>query len=538
MNSIIRNIFYTFYFFWSIGAFSQSSEGFSEIIFGDIQRNSTPLESLSLSKSGDLLAVEFKSPFLGIFTKNRIKYTFSVVENLSLIPSKPTMFKGNGKKTGLINYTYLGNSILGLSFRSTFSSLNPSFFYHNINPRYKEKSNHGIPLYSFNLLYRNTDLSRISMVSSNSREFAAIFYAPLTKKGEFTHLKYVVFQDDFSPPLERDIIYPYASQEYEALDFYIINKEKQLFISGIYPDLMNISNRNWGGTPPYFERIEINRIENGKVTVEQLEAPGVFFINMRINDDTSNISITGFYSSVDKGRVEGSYLAKLDPNGRLINLVLDKFTTTQQIEINEYKLEHAPSETYSGVESSKFSLLQFEKVEGGYISIAEYNVIERYRGGADAAGSISSIDNIYYWSGDLVVTRLNEEGKIEWCTLIQKSQRTVNDGGYFLSTAVYMGEDNLYLFFNDHKKNYNDNNVYNNFEKRPKFSNFGANNTIGFVSIGLKNGEQNRKSLIGKSESKVFLVPQLSVQNEKLNKLMIYGRIDKKHRFGSINFDE
>lgn len=538
MIRLIKYIFITFCFTGTLSGLTQTAEGFNEIIFGDIQRATTPLESLSLSKSGDLFSVQSKSPFLGIFSKNRIKYTFSTVENLALSPAKPTLFKGNGKKTGLINYTYLGNSMLGLSFRSTFSSLSPSFFYHVINPRYNERTNHGTPLYSFNLLYRNTDLSRISMVSSSSREYAAIFYAPLAKKGEFTHIKYVIFQDDFSAPTERDMVYPYASQDYEPLDFYIINKEQQLFISGIYPDFTALSNRNWGGSPPFFQRIDINRIVNGEISVEQIASPGIYFVNMRINDDKDNLAITGFYSTNTKGRIEGNYIAKLDSNGRLLNIVLDKFTTTQQLGINNFKLNHAPNESYSGVESNKFNLIKFQAVDDGFISIAEYSIVERYRGGSDVAGSISAIDNVYYWSGDLVVTKLSQEGKIEWCNVIPKSQRTVNDGGYYLSTAIYVGEEYLHLFFNDHKKNYSDSDLFNNFEKRPKFSSFGSNNVIGHVSIDMRNGNQNRKRLIGKTETKVFLVPQLSVQNKDLNKLIIYGRIDKRHRFGSINFEE
>ena|SRR5690554_556002 len=106
---------------------SGQESGIKNIFFGDIQNSSSFVESIAPINSEDILCVRYQGSIGNMFSRNKGNYTFDLVKNGNLPNSKPIKFKGKGRNTNLINYTFLGNAIIGLSHRSTMSSTQPNF---------------------------------------------------------------------------------------------------------------------------------------------------------------------------------------------------------------------------------------------------------------------------------------------------------------------------------------------------------------------------------------------------------------------------
>jgi len=76
----------------------------------------------------------------------------------------------------------------------------------------------------------------------------------------------------------------------------------------------------------------------------------------------------------------------------------------------------------------------------------------------------STSKNIYNFN-ELLVLNYDSSGFIDWHNVITKNQTTINDGGYFSSAVVFVGEKFVQLIFNDQLRSTGDvmqYTIYNN----------------------------------------------------------------------------
>lgn len=503
------------------------------VFFGDRNKSSNTIQSLEKTKSGDLLCVQRKTSFFQMFSKNNSKYTFDLITDYSIPKAKPIKFYGNGEKSNLFNFTYIGNKVLGLSYRASFLDQSPNLFYHLINPQTSGKTNHGFAISSFNSLPKVMDLSRISMVSSVDASYAAIIYIPLTKPKDFTTIKYVILKEDFSILIENEFFFPFASQQYEPLEYFVFNEKQQILITGHYVE--NPPGNNWQNEDRFFENISISHINNNTLNLTKLNEKGKYFTDVQVLEKNDKLHISALYTSFIDGYIEGTYVAVVNKRGEIIKEFFTPFSkdirSPQALKNNSFS-----NQFRTEVEYSKFNIFDIQVLNDGYLISSEYNALEYRYGGTDVPGATNVIDT-YYWSSDIIVSKIGQNGQLVWNKVVPKIQRSINDGGYYLSTASYFDSEKLHLFFNDNSQNYSEGGFYNKYGEVPMTSQFSkSKNTIAHVSIDLKDGEIFRKKTLGRAETNVLFVPRLSTSFNSTNTLMIYGQSGNKHRVGSVSF--
>lgn len=524
-----------FFFFWgNNNSFSQVERDFKGILFGDIQKQKSTLISIEKTKSDDLLYVQRKNNFFPLFSIRKSRYSFDIANDFTIPKGKFIKLKGNKNNSQLIGYTQLGNSTLALSYYSSFFHSSPSFYYHFINPKLKEKVNYGFPIFNFNLRNSKIDLSRVVMISSDNDNYAAILYFPITKSDEYATVKYAIFKNEFTSPIESEFLFPYSSNDYEPLEFLILNEKEQLLFSGHYSKMEFDLNKRT--TKPYFESIIISKISDSNLVQNEIRKTGYFFTDIAVLYEESETVITGLYTQNMFGNIDGVFLGRIDKEGNVLNKTFTPFPTNFKLLINDLHGESALNQSYPQVESSKYTILDLKKVDSGYVCVAEFNAIEYRYGGSDMPGTINIVDT-YYWSGNIIVSKIDFKGNLVWFDIIPKLQRTINDGGLYLSTATYISKEYIHLFFNDNLNNYNKKGDYTNFSNQQELTKFGATkNTIAHISINLSSGALLRKNTIGRAETEVLFIPEFSIPLELQNKLVIYGKGRKKQRLGNINF--
>lgn len=506
------------------------------IFLGDVQKSNASIESLAKTESGDLLCVQNKGTFFRSFSRNKSRYSFDLLHNYTLPKYNPIKFYGDGKKSKLFNYTFIGNSILGISSQTSFFNRSPDLFYHVINLKTEESNNHGYSLSDLNLKYQFIDLSRISMVASEDSKYAAAVYIPETRQNEYSNIKYIVFSKDSTPPLEREFLFPYPSENFEPLDFFILNHKEQLFFAGHYPD--KGPNNRQKDLKQVYQKISIDKIGEEGMISNAIEMAGSYFTDIKVIEEENGVILSALYlTTLDGFKVEGLLIAKINNDGEVVNETFTPISLDNLNLLQKKDEEYFPSPKNSDLEYSKFNILDFKKIGDDFLCIAELNAVEYRFGGADLPGRTSTIDT-YYWSGELLVIKVNSMGELIWASVIPKIQRTINDGGYYLSSSVYIGANKVHFFFNDNLLNYNDERHYIKYGVLPSMAQFNpSKNTIAHASIQLDDGKMFRESTVGRLETNIVFIPKLSVPFEKQNKLFIYGQNGNKHRFGSINFN-
>lgn len=532
------------YFIGCILLFISTSSSFGQVLsdfddfsifYGDIQKSKSYVESLTPMNDGSILCVQNKSSLIRLFSKNKWKYSFDILENFKLPKMHGIDFYGLGKKSTLFNYTLLNNKVLGFSYRPSFGGRSPSLFYHLINIHSSAKNNYGSPLRNFRNVHGKIDLSRITARSDKNGDYASILYLPRTSGKEYPTIEYAVFNKNFSAPNEYRLVYPHQTNEFEIIDFFVVDTTHQVLITALYPNDMGLDNKN--NSTQFLKHLEIVSIQEGIIQgTNIISHPGVLYLDIHTFKVGGRIFISGIYTNNALAKIEGVMYAEINEQGRLVNQQFikfnDRFHSAMAIFLknDSYRDSHFQSET------SAFKILDFLPYKDGFIQVAEFQSKEYRYSPGDVYGSGSSMD-VYYWRNNIIISKIDTTGKLIWNRIIPKLQRTVNDNGYYSSAAIYQDTNFLHLFFNDNIENYDEDQKYYITEEVPKMAAFSdAKNTVAHVKINLDNGNVFRRRTIGKEKTDVYMVPQLSVSLPKQNKLLIYGRRGKKQRFGAVNF--
>ncbi|RFC53637.1 hypothetical protein [Brumimicrobium aurantiacum] len=504
--------------------------------YGDQTRSNASVEDFIISKSNQLHCIQNQLTFTNLFSKNTSKYSFDFVSNYTLPESKSITFHGQGNKSSLFLYTPLGDQLLGISSQETVFNKEPKLFYHIINPKVQGRNNYGFELNPNIIVNKNNDLSQITLVSSDDKENAAVIYVPKTRPNEFTQVGYLNFNFKNPVPKGGTFVYPFPTSEYKLLDFYIQDSNLQFILSGHYS--IDHTSQFTGKQKDNFESITIGKIENNSFEFETIQFEGKFFNQIGIYKDNEAMILSGFYTNFIDGDVEGLFIAKINTEGKVTDHHFAPFSKDITIGISGTNNRLTPDHNTIRNAYKGFSILEFIAINDGYIGIAEFNALEYKYGSNDVPGAANAVDS-YFWSNDIVTFKITKSGDFAWNKIIQKHQRSINDGGYYLSNSSIIHEDHLHLFFNDSKLNYNENGVYIRKGKLPFSTHFStAKNTIAHTKIDINTGEVSRKSTIGKEQSNVIFTPLLSRGASKENKMFIYGRSGKKHRLGSIHFKQ
>ena len=506
------------------------------IFFGDKQKSRSNVEDFIKTESGELICIQNHLSFINILSKNTSKYSFDFVTDNHLPAFHPISFYGDGKNTNLTHQTILGNNILGISHKATFLNKDPQLYYHIINPNTQGKSNHGFSFGEDLFFSKEIDISRIQLVSSENKKYASMIYFPETRTNEYTHIKYLNFSNDLAKPQRGNFTYPFPTKDYKILDIYIKDQETQFLVAGHY--FQNQTKINWINQDKFYQSITIGKIKNQEFEYVEVESEGYFFTGIGLYGDGDLIILSGLYSPFIDGSIKGVFTAKINKDGKIKDKKFTPFTKEIISKIDESKInllddQYTISNAYKG-----FEISEFRSIQGGYIGIAEFNALQYKYGSSDVPGATNTIDS-YFWSDDIIVFKLSLNGELEWNKIIPKYQRTINDGGYYLSYTTYFTPESLHLFFNDNLMNYNQKGVYNKYGEPPFAAQFSSGkNTIAHASLRLSDGFMQRKSTIGKEETNLLFIPLLSRTFTKTEKLMIYGRSGNRHRIGSINFRE
>ena len=159
----------------------------------------------------------------------------------------------------------------------------------------------------------------------------------------------------------------------------------------------------------------------------------------RLNDDAI---VTAFYSSLNSYGLKGVLFFKLDKDKGIGQCKLGQFPTVLKGGIKKDQSD--------GIISEDFSILRaVSRSDGGMLIIAEQKEIATQEDIVIVNGiPVSTSKNIYNFN-ELLVLNYDHDAFLDWHELIIKNQTTINDGGYYSSAVVFVGDRFIQLLYND-----------------------------------------------------------------------------------------
>jgi hypothetical protein len=206
-------------------------------------------------------------------------------------------------------------------------------------------------------------------------------------------------------------------------------------------------------------------------------------VKIKINP-SNDVILSGYFNETKNPTINGVFSLTINKKLEVLNSSWHKFeeSTLAKFSDKQNGKDIEELEDYKLIE-----LCIFE--DGSYFLLGEqyYKFIES---NYDPRTNITTTTEHYNYNS-IISSYFDAQGNHQWTDRIPKAQNSTNDFGYYSSFTVLKAKQDVYLFFNDYKKNnelevsdyYNYNGVFNNRKSE-----------ITYVQIG-KMGVKNRERL-------------------------------------------
>ncbi|MGM0477735.1 MAG: hypothetical protein ACQERC_00810 [Bacteroidota bacterium] len=488
-------------------------------------RDRCTIEKIIYTSKKEYTAVTSRTYFYNFFSANHRRYFFEPIDNMQLTNSERIQLYGGGKKSAFRDFAVFNNQLLFVSERKPFLSKNIATYYHIYNPDERVKENHGFPIASFDIP-RTFRQSNIHVVNSTDQTAAAYFSVLPGDLNDFPRYHFAIFDSTQRMVNQGSAILPYRRRSLDFKRYFLTSGGIFLAIADLsWSDNSNRSTKNVVFMNVDNELIEID-VDHRQHTLRDVEC----------TESGDHIVLSGLYSEDDLPGIRGIFMIKIDPFGDVLERCYKPFT--QDFIVQAASSFDAPR-TYDkqslpeGIGNYRMQSLR-TLPDGTILGTAEHHAIEERISGAGAPGT-NRLDTYYYRNG-IIVYKLSAAGKLLWNQFIPKRQQSMNDNGYYLSFTEIYHNNALYLLFNDHLKNYEENHsfAHPSSVKTAVLNNW--RNTIAVTKINADNGAQRRWSTLNKNDLRTLLVPQRCVENRLKNELFLYANSGNRHRFGQLNF--
>ncbi|WP_162126758.1 hypothetical protein [Flavobacterium phycosphaerae] len=192
----------------------------------------------------------------------------------------------------------------------------------------------------------------------------------------------------------------------------------------------------------FFEFTKITDTKNTSATIDTQEH---FIGNLKTVYHNNELIILGFYSDVKDFKYSGISCFKLDPvTLQLKNTNYNPFT-------KQFLFDKYGDKSSSTLKNISFKNVFFTE-NNDIIFNAEENYIMVSPNAMAPGGGMGGGGTIHFCYDDIVIAKLNPEGKLLWARNINKKQSTVDDDNSFISYTAAQNKDKTQLFLNTKDK--------------------------------------------------------------------------------------
>jgi hypothetical protein len=363
--------------------------------------------------------------------------------------------------------------------------------------------------------------------SRDSTKFMVFYNLPHDSRDQ-ERFGFHVLDWEMNPLWEKQIELPYKEDLFEV-ERYKVDDQANIYLLGrIFNQKRKIRRR---GEPNYKYQILAYRNEGNSLTEYPVEIKGKFLTDMQIAIlPNQNLVCAGFYSNEGTTSIKGSYFLTLDAQSKTVKH--QSFKDFGADFLTEDLTERKAERTKTKIENGKnVELYQFDldnltlRDDGGAVLIGEQFYIRRV---TYSNGRTTTTRTLYYYN-NIIVVNINPQGDIAWAHQIKKSQRTVDDGGFYSSYTMAVVKDKLYFIFNDNPRNLT--------TKNGRLYPMNTASKEALVVLVEMDGEgrQTKMPLFLSTDAEVIIRPKVCEQIAD-NQLVVFGQRRRNHRFARITF--
>jgi len=307
---------------------------------------------------------------------------------------------------------------------------------------------------------------------------------------------------------------PYTERRMDNLDYQVDNQGNLYLLVKVYNDDSYDEKRKKKDEEANYH-IELFLIKSGssKIEISKFENKDKFINKLWLFDTDKDILVcAGFYSNGhvdsknDFNDSDGIVTFKIKTDGSIYDQAFNEIPTEvlNQYETEKNKKRNEKKERKG--EGAQFSDLEMKTLainKDGSIVIVGEQTFMIMQGGYSALGGSSRMHTTYHYC-DLLVSKINPDGKIDWMKRIPKNQKgNIGLGG--MSFNYFNANNNHYLVYLDNIKN-----IDLPLDKEPAQHSDGKGGYLTVVKIADSDGTLKKESILNAREIEDFEIYQYS----------------------------
>ena len=269
---------------------------------------------------------------------------------------------------------------------------------------------------------------------SDNQQFISLLYSEPNKQKNIV-ISHSLFTADLKLVRQKKTELPIAFEEFIIRDFDVNNKGVVVLICSQLEEkrrrLLDYSHSLY-----VFDNEGIRDF----VVSDSMELKSSRLVYDRRQDRSK---LVAFYGYNNARGIEGTLFFEL--NDSLTDGVLSMNNFSQKL-IQDININERNGESIS----DGFEIIEVvPRTDGGMLVIAEQKEIATEDDVVMVNGIPQSTSKNIYNFNELLAINYDSEGYVDWYKVITKNQTTINDGGYFSSAVVFVGDKFVQLIFND-----------------------------------------------------------------------------------------
>lgn len=302
-------------------------------------------------------------------------------------------------------------------------------------------------------VYPNQQEQKVDLgytLSANKR--LMLCFKDLSRRREADQILYYLFDDTGELAQNGEMNFKYKDDNFSVSDVKISNDGNIFVLGKFYQDGKRFDNTNYKFL---FYRYDIKTQKMQEVLID-FGVKYVSDLSFRLDKD-ENVYLAGFYSNKGSDKIIGTVYQKISPEGKTLIETIDEFSdefksnflSNGQIQRGK---ELANFEMHHDVNDNGIVL----RSDGGVLLMAERNYVtsQSYR---DMYGYWNQT-NLYHYE-EVILTSIDPNGKIEWHSIVDKSQAGQDPNR--LSYMYAIGGKGVYVLYDYDARKLGTNIFYN-----------------------------------------------------------------------------
>jgi hypothetical protein len=259
-----------------------------------------------------------------------------------------------------------------------------------------------------------------------------------------------VFDESLSLVWGKEVTMPYTEKKMNNLDYSVDNKGNVYMLTTVYDD--NTTNTKKRGAEKANYHIELLRVQgkSANIKITSVKVDTKFISKIWLFDSPKGyMTCSGFYDNgSNRDAVDGIFFFKINPNNEAYDI--RSFEIPLAI-INQYISEKAQRKNEKAEEKDEVQLANLDlrnvitEEDGSLLIIGQREWTEtRTVTSTGPNGSTSTRTYYVYHFDDMLISKLDPTGKLEWMKKIPKRQSSSN---YNFVSYKYLKTDKSYAFF-------------------------------------------------------------------------------------------